>query len=139
MRPSASRHAVDPEEQNRAEDGERDAPEIEAIDVPAQHRPADEAANERTDDADEDRDDDTTRILARHDGFGDGTGDQSEHDPSEDFTHTALQKEYEDRYVNVSRSALRGIATPVPYNGCESRRVVHHIAAVRSRATGHRA
>ena len=56
------RHAIDPQQHQRTDDREQDAPQRESVQPGAGDHVAEEAAQERTDDTDENRDDDSTRV-----------------------------------------------------------------------------
>src|SRR5215467_10628354 len=83
----ARRGAVDPEQNQRSDDREDDAPQRETGEPGSGDQVADVSADECADDPDDGGDDDSTGILAWHDRLGDRAGNQAEHDPR-DYTHT---------------------------------------------------
>src|SRR5947207_811121 len=80
-RPIARRHSINPEQQNRSDHREQNAPQREAVEPRAGNHVAEEAAEERADDSDENRDDHAAGITAGHDRLRDRASDKAENHP----------------------------------------------------------
>src|SRR5512133_2722106 len=80
------RHAIDPQQDERTDDGQYNAPQRKAVQSGTRDHVPEETSQERTHDTDENRHNDSTRVVTRHDRLGDRTRDQAQYDPRDD-TH----------------------------------------------------
>src|SRR6185437_7264791 len=83
----ADAHAIDPEQDQGADDGQDEAPQRKAGEADPGDHPADPAADEGSNDSDDHRDDYPARVGPRRNGLRDGTRQQAEYDPGND-AHT---------------------------------------------------
>src|SRR5215208_2802876 len=84
-------NAVDPQQQNRADHGENDAPDRESIETGTSHHVPEKTTEECANDSDQNRDDDATGIVARHDRLRNRASDEPENNPREN-RHTCSSK-----------------------------------------------
>src|SRR6185312_3378547 len=83
----ADAHAIDPEQDQRADDGQDEAPQRETREADAGDHTANPSADEGANDSDDHRYDYSARVGPRRNGLCDGTCQQAEYDPGND-AHT---------------------------------------------------
>lgn len=116
-RPTAARsHPIDPEKDERADDGEDDALDREAVQRRACDHVAEKSTDERTYDADNNGNDNATGIVPRHDGLGDRARDEAKNDPCENSHLPSSKVIRQPTGWNIGaaqRCNLRTIAVPL--------------------------
>src|SRR5665213_213584 len=86
----AGAHAVDPQQDQRADDSENEAPEGESVQSRAGKHPSDPAADESANNSDDHRNDQSTGVRAGENSLCDRTCEQAEDDPGENAHRTSI-------------------------------------------------